>query len=77
MGLPQCKNLWNFSLFRAVCFSRFHCVYFFVFFVYVTREVSTPRMSQKYRGKRNFFFLHFLQSKDKNSISNKIGLQFC
>ena len=39
-GLPRCKNLWTFSLFYTFCFSGFCCVYFFVFFVYVTREYN-------------------------------------
>ena len=29
-GLPQCTNLWTFSLFRTFCFSTFYCVDFFV-----------------------------------------------
>ena len=48
MGLPRCKNLWTFSLFRSFCFSRFYCADFFVFFVLRhpwVQQVLTPRMS--------------------------------
>ena len=41
-GLPRCKNLWTFSLFCAFCFSRFYCLYFFVFFVLRHLWVNSP-----------------------------------
>ena len=32
-GLPRCKNLWTFSLFRTFCLSTFYCVDSFIFSV--------------------------------------------
>ena len=49
-GLPRCKNLWTFSLFRTFCFCRFYCADFFVSFVLRhpwVQQVLTPRMSPK------------------------------
>ena len=51
LGLPWCKNLWTFSLFRTFCFPWFYCVDFFFSFILrhsCASRVLTPRTSQTF-----------------------------